>query len=268
MMRRRVPLSWFVVANLITLGSRPLLADEPPSPTLDETPTSGDEAMARARELHEQGLRHYDLGEYEEAILAFKAAYELAPASGLLFNIAQAYRLQGPAGCGPAIRFYRTFLQVEPAAPNRAAVEQWIAELDHCGQEGPRPTSVAPGQVAAPAQATAAVERDEAAPRWPPLTLGAIGLAAAGAGGTLYWLAGKRFHDLEDECGDGSCSPSRWRRYRSMERIGLGMMATGGAATITAAIWAVARFNAGRSRPASTVWLAPTTGGVALGGRF
>ena len=62
----------------------------------------------KARELAEQGRAYHDAGEYMKAIAAFKEAYVLAPSPGLLFNIAQAYRLAGD--CDDAAWMYRRFL--------------------------------------------------------------------------------------------------------------------------------------------------------------
>src|SRR5438552_1892625 len=78
----------------------------------------------RARELYELGLRHYNLGEYEPAIEAFKSAYLLSQASGLLLNIAQAQRLAGH--CSQAALFYRNYLRAEPDSPHRAEVAAFI----------------------------------------------------------------------------------------------------------------------------------------------
>ena len=52
-------------------------------------------AQDQAREQYDKGLTHYNLAEWDEAIAAFKKAYELSHAPGLLYNVAQAQRLKG-----------------------------------------------------------------------------------------------------------------------------------------------------------------------------
>jgi hypothetical protein len=81
-----------------------------------------------AREHYEKGITHYNLGEFDQAIAEFKQAYAISGAPGLLFNIAQAYRLQGDYK--QALYFYKTYLRLLPDAVNRADVEQRIAEME------------------------------------------------------------------------------------------------------------------------------------------
>ncbi|HET9989953.1 MAG TPA: hypothetical protein VFQ65_15590, partial [Kofleriaceae bacterium] len=50
---------------------------------------------AAAKQLYDEGLRHYNVAEYPAAIVAWKQAYVLSKKPILLFNIAQAYRLAG-----------------------------------------------------------------------------------------------------------------------------------------------------------------------------
>ena len=83
---------------------------------------------AEARDHYEKGLTHYNLGEFDPAVEEFKKAYELSNAPGLLFNIAQVYRAK--EDYKQALYFYRTFLRLQPEAPNRADVEARIADLE------------------------------------------------------------------------------------------------------------------------------------------
>src|SRR5258706_16478997 len=88
----------------------------------------GDENEARARELYQKGLTHYDLTEYDRAIEEFKQAYELSSRPELLFNLAQTYRAKKDAV--QALHFYRTYLKLKPGAANRVEVETIVAELE------------------------------------------------------------------------------------------------------------------------------------------
>jgi len=87
----------------------------------------------RVAQLYQDGRTHYDLGEYEQAIAAFKEAYRLAEAPGFLFNIAQAHRLAGD--CAAAERFYRSYLRYQPDAENRGDIEARIEEMERCHRE-------------------------------------------------------------------------------------------------------------------------------------
>ena len=66
----------------------------------------------KARLLAEKGRAFHNAGDYNNAVSAFKEAYVLAPSPGLLFNIAQAYRLGG--NCDEAAWMYRRFLDTNP----------------------------------------------------------------------------------------------------------------------------------------------------------
>ena len=83
-------------------------------------------AQDEARDLYKKGMTHYELGEFDVAIEEFKRAYALTSAPGLLFNLAQVYRMKKDPE--QAVYFYRTYLRLVPDAPNRADVEALIAE--------------------------------------------------------------------------------------------------------------------------------------------
>ena len=92
------------------LASAPALAD----PTPD------------AKHLYDEGLRHYNLAEYPQAIEAWKQAYLLSKKPLLLFNIGQAFRLAGD--CTQAITFYDSYTREEPAPKNQDELDQVVAQ--------------------------------------------------------------------------------------------------------------------------------------------
>ena len=108
-----------------------------------------------ARELYQKGMAHYDLGDYAQAVAEFKHAYELTRAPRLLFDIAQAQRLEHRYD--DALDSYVSYLRLEPDAPNRVDVAARIAELSRLLREQsaqPPPVEHAPSPpdaVAAPA---------------------------------------------------------------------------------------------------------------------
>jgi tetratricopeptide (TPR) repeat protein len=88
----------------------------------------------RARKLAERGRELHQRGDYARAIAAFKEAYVLAPSPGLLFNLAQAYRLQG--NCDDAALMYRRYIAaVPPSSDERALAEAHLATVVRCSQQ-------------------------------------------------------------------------------------------------------------------------------------
>lgn len=84
--------------------------------------------LQEAKDHYDRGMAHYELGEFGAAVEEFKAAYALSQAPGLLFNLAQASRLNKEYE--QALHFYRTYLRVRPDAANRDDVEKRISELE------------------------------------------------------------------------------------------------------------------------------------------
>jgi tetratricopeptide (TPR) repeat protein len=85
---------------------------------------------AKARALAERGRASHDAGDYAAAITAFTQAYVMAPSPALLFNLAQAYRLQGD--CEDAALMYRRYLATNPSAEGRALAEMHLASVERC----------------------------------------------------------------------------------------------------------------------------------------
>src|SRR5207302_1640496 len=138
-----------------------------------------------ARELYKKGMTHYEIGEFDAAIEAFKRAYQLTSAPGLLFNIAQVYRMKKDPE--QAVYFYRTYLRLMPDASNRADVEVLIREnqaaLDAAVEERRRAEAAAAATAAA--NAASAPPPGVVAPASPPRhwrakLWGGVGVAAVG----------------------------------------------------------------------------------------
>ncbi|HSR95987.1 MAG TPA: hypothetical protein VLM79_02900 [Kofleriaceae bacterium] len=84
----------------------------------------------KARTLAERGRAFHDAGNYPQAIAAFTLAYVIAPSPALLFNLAQAYRLEG--NCDDAALMYRRYLATNPSAEGRALAEMHLASVERC----------------------------------------------------------------------------------------------------------------------------------------
>jgi hypothetical protein len=142
------------------LLSLPATAQAPPAAAPANAPSN---AKEDARRLFLAGKQAYQAGSIDVAAQAFEEAYRLAPAPGLLFNLAQAYRKQygitgDPTLLQRAVDDYRRYLADAPAGPNRALATEALAEL------APMLARVAPGRLPSspPARtATAAAAKTE-----------------------------------------------------------------------------------------------------------
>jgi tetratricopeptide (TPR) repeat protein len=117
-----------------------------------------------AREAYQEGIRYYDLGEYKDALDAFKRAYVKYEAVELMYNIAQCHRLLGNRD--DAVRFYRLYLAGSPSANDRAKVEALIGELERPAPPRPAPPparGTAHDDLKEPASASEAMARAKAA---------------------------------------------------------------------------------------------------------
>lgn len=121
-----------------------------------------DQIPQRARELAEKGRKFHASGDYTDAIAAFQEAYALAPSPGLLFNLAQAYRLAG--NCSEAAWMYHRYLDTEPSSAQRRLAETHLATVERCAHGTPD-LAISPhpfdGKIPAPETepAAASVER-------------------------------------------------------------------------------------------------------------
>ena len=96
--------------------------------SLAEASWADKKTETEARTYYDQGTKYYALGPFEEAIQNYEKAFELRPDPVLLYNIAQAYRLQG--NFQQASFFYKSYLRNQPDAKNRAEVEARLADLE------------------------------------------------------------------------------------------------------------------------------------------
>jgi hypothetical protein len=119
------------------------------------------------KQLYEKATRAYDVGKYNEAIEDYQKAYEIGGDPPMLYNIAQAYRLNDQPA--EALRFYRRYLQRAPNARNREDVERKIAELEKTVEERRKAAAAAtPPPLPAPPVTTAPPPAPTPAPVGPP----------------------------------------------------------------------------------------------------
>ncbi len=152
-----------------------------------------DMAATAERKAFSAGMKHFDLGEYREALEQFKEGYRIQEDPVFLYNIAQSYRALGDDKS--ALRYYRLYRAREAHAPNGEEVDRKIAALQAAIAEhdktAPSPTTAAPSPSAtSPAPAVAATPSESvarsAAPHATPLykkwwLWTVVGVVAAGA---------------------------------------------------------------------------------------
>jgi tetratricopeptide (TPR) repeat protein len=256
------------------------------------------DAEARARELTDSGRRHYDVGEYDEAIADYREAYRLSPRPGLLFNLGQAFRLKGD--CLTATRMYRNYLRLEPGSKHRELVEQHLAALAECAAEReaagasaaasegsetepppaePEPEPPPVEEVAPPPSpavrdepvVVVRRERPGRTRRVTGLVIGATGLVAAAAGGYFALDARRAADEVSrgfEEGADWSELEGTDARGRRSEVIGVGLLATGAAAVVCGATLYALGWRADRQAVHAVVVPVDRGAGVEVSWRF
>lgn len=242
------------IATTLT-SAGPMYAQEA-RPANAPPPTESE--RARAKELFDDGIRRYNIGDYDHAIERFRAAYLLSSAPPILYNIAQAYRLQGPGHCGQALAFYRTFLRVDPTSSKRAAAEAAARDMEKCAEEEPKieararaddPSAArtagasappAPSNVtSAPSEHDGAVVDTGSSVRTRHASLGLLigGIGVALVGGGLFAWSGIRHAAIENSGCAPSCDPSETAAPRSAQTAGLVTLGAGVAIAAAGLVW-------------------------------
>jgi tetratricopeptide (TPR) repeat protein len=100
-------------------------------------------AHAEAERLARQSITDYNVGDFKSALDEATQAYKLDPRPALLYNLGQVNRALH--NWERAEFFYRGYLRGRPDAPNRAAVEKLIEEMQarQTGNPPPTPTTAA-----------------------------------------------------------------------------------------------------------------------------
>lgn len=88
---------------------------------------------AEADKHYQLGKSHYNLNHWDEAIEAFKTAYEKFPDAVNLFNIAQAYRLKG-GNCANAATYYTKYQAEEKNKKRRDSVDKVRKQMEDCAK--------------------------------------------------------------------------------------------------------------------------------------
>ncbi|HKE17260.1 MAG TPA: tetratricopeptide repeat protein [Kofleriaceae bacterium] len=136
-MSHRTPVLVIAIATAAVTAGSPARAQQ----GTPAAPASSASNEDRARALHAAGLRYYEAGQYGRAISSYRKAYALVPAPGILFNLAQAYRLKGD--CRHAYRAYRNFLHANPDSPQASLAREHSDSLRSCAKAEKERTDLA-----------------------------------------------------------------------------------------------------------------------------
>jgi tetratricopeptide (TPR) repeat protein len=230
----------------------------------------------------EKGKAAYRLGEFDEAIAAFREGYRLKPDPVFLYNIALAYR--GKEDFEKAIFFYQSYLREAPNAHNRAQVEAKIEELGRAVEEkrraaeSPPKTPLSPdGAVpdSTPAEVTPAPQPVETR-RKPTLLIvgsvvGGLGVVSVVAGALLLANASATQADIDE----ASAMHLPWtdeladRDAAARRNSTLGVIAVGAGGTMLVAGGVIVLLGLKQGRRTEVVPTASSDGvGVSIRGTF
>lgn len=246
-----------------------------PSGSFAQTPAPSQEAMDQARERYQQAETLFHVGKFEEAVTLYKEAYELSSAPGLLFNIAQAYRLDREHAL--AIRYYQSYLRLNPAAENKEDVQRWIAEsetardLENAKIERQKKQELLEKPVVTPLiEPVPPIESERekglGSLKISGLATAGFGVLLAGGAGYFAYRADSAWSDINALSDDrGTWSPTHQNRYDGAERdetISTVLFVGGGVAVATGALLYILGMG---DSSAETLTLRPHPGGAALG---
>ena len=150
--------------------------------------------LLRAGKLARRSILEYNAGDFAKALADAQQAYEIDPRPALLFNLGQCHRAMGDTS--QALFSYRGYLREAPDAPNRAAVEELIeqmeAKLQAEAAPPPAPAPSPPPVAAAPEPAPVIVTVEPAPNKLEPAPAAAVSAEAPhrGVPAAAWWLGG------------------------------------------------------------------------------
>jgi hypothetical protein len=216
----------------------------------------GEGVDPEARRLTERGLAHFGARRFAEAIADFEASYAITPARGLLYNLAQAHRLNG--NCAEALRYYRLFRAIEPAGKLQQRTDERIVEMEACVTKHtsaeaapPSPSQAVARMITAPVKVDAAradtgPERSSGrAPtrtwrRWAGVGMAGVAAGLAASSGYFGWRAQQATDDVNriyDRGGPwGPYAMEREASGQHAERVAL-LSGAGAALSAALAVW-------------------------------
>jgi tetratricopeptide (TPR) repeat protein len=231
-----------------------------------------DTVPAKARALSDRGRAFHDAGDYASAITAFTLAYAMAPRPALLFNLAQAYRLQGD--CDDAALMYRRYLATGPSPQGQALAEAHLAGVERCVHQATIPPSSEPAAsnlVASPPSDALAASRTVTRPSSTAELEKDVGVGLMVAGGLALGVASYfavRAHDASDDVTAAYDRHAMWKDIAPLDARGKTAAKTAqifGAGGALGVLGGVVMYAIGRHTGSPPVRVTPTARGVEVG---
>lgn len=225
-----------------------------------------------AIELFGRSRAAYQAGRFAEAAELLRQAYALDPAPTLLYNLARA--LESDGDLDGAADAYRRYIEADPDAKDRPAIEKRVSNLEaqiaereelrrKLEAQASAPPAPAPEVVTAPPPAEG--------PSVVPWVVAGAGAASLIAGATLGGLAQSKHADADDPATPMADAVRLDDEARGLARGANIAFGVGGALAAGGLIWGLVDvLSGGEDDAASDFALGPALapGGVALTGRF
>jgi tetratricopeptide (TPR) repeat protein len=187
------------------------------------------EQRERSGDLNRQAEIAFNQGNFEQAAKLLEFAYEAYPDPTILYNLGKTYeRLGAPAKAAAA---YRRYLEALPQAPDRATVEQAIAELDA------KARARSPIPPAPPPESPLSTRPARPPSKLPWIVVGTGG-ALTSAGVVFGFLVARQNRRSDDAASQARAITyaERAERYEKLELVGL---IGGGALLAGGLVWAI-----------------------------
>jgi len=242
------------------------------------------EQKQEMRQHYEKATRAYDIEKYGEAVDEYQKAYEIGGDPAMLYNIAQAYRLNKQLP--DALHFYRRYLQRSPNARNREDVERKINDLEQSieAKRKADEAAAAAARLRAPPQATPpprpavlASPRLVTVPARPAegvngmrvagIVVTSVGAAALITSGITGYLASKKGDDLTNASKNmGTFDPSVESSGKTLNTVAIATVIGGGVMAVVGTVLLLVSGNGPADETAPRpVALAPIVGVGSVG---
>jgi tetratricopeptide (TPR) repeat protein len=197
-------------------------------------------AATPADQLMQKGLRSYAVGQYEEAIAAFRQGYELEPRAEFLYALGQAQRMQGD--CHAAAASYRAYLRTSPPERSAATARENLKRCEALLAATPPPVVAPPPvvQPVPPVVQNVPVERPRR--RWyrdvAGDVMGGLGVAGLATGAALWGVGEAGAKSLADttQYGQFVVRVGQADTFERERTAGIVTLAVGGGLTVAAIV--------------------------------
>lgn len=238
------------------------------------------------RQHYEKATRAYDIEKYGEAVDEYQKAYEIGGDPAMLYNIAQAYRLNKQLP--DALHFYRRYLQRSPNARNREDVDRKINELEQSIEAKrkadeaaaaaarlrapppvvppPHPAVLAPPKIVTVPAPVAEPEGVNGL-RVAGIVVTSVGAAALITSGITGYLASKKGDDLTNASkNNGTFNPSVESSGKTLNTVAIATVIGGGVMAVVGTVLIVVSGKGSTGETAAqSVALAPIVGAGTVG---